>query len=222
MQPLIYSTFFSNLLFFFSIKLSYFVTVPPLLHQTMESVVNAATTAFIRSLIHAIRAGAFEAEIHRLELDLLQIRLSRQVEAFSTINNTEALQHTSQIPQEQQRPLAEILAQVQHILSHAQQDAIKIRANVAKGATVGGSLLAFLDKCRAQKARAISRMQWAVYRRHRCERNLAAITALVDEVERLASDLELGTQGPGIIRKTETEEILNTQGHKVAFIHTDC
>ncbi|UKZ62351.1 uncharacterized protein TrAtP1_003601 [Trichoderma atroviride] len=153
----------------------------------MEPVVSAATTAIIRSLIRTIKAGTFEVELHRLELDILQIRLSRQVEAFSTINNTEAIQHNSQTSQEQQRQLAEILADVQHILSYAQQDAERLRANVAGGASVDGSLQAFLDKCRAQKARAIGRIQWAVYRRERCERNLAAITALIVELERLAS-----------------------------------
>lgn len=154
----------------------------------MEPVVNAATIAIIRSLIRAIRAGAFEVEIHRLELDILQVRLSRQVEAFSTINNNiEAIQDSSQTFKEQQRLLAEILDAVQHILSSAQHDATRIRANVAGGASVGGSLLAFLDRCRAQKASAISRMQWVIYRRDRCERNLAAITALVVELERLAS-----------------------------------
>lgn len=153
----------------------------------MEPVVNAATTAIIRSLIHAIRAGAFETEIHRLELDLLQVRLSRQVEAFSTINNTEAIRHSSQTSQEQPRQLAGILTEVQHILSNAQQDATRIRANAAEGVGVGGSLLTFLDKCRVQKARAIGRIQWVMYRRDRCERNLAAITTLVVELERLAS-----------------------------------
>ncbi|PON26144.1 hypothetical protein TGAM01_v205088 [Trichoderma gamsii] len=153
----------------------------------MEPVVNAATIAIFRSLISTIRTGAFEVEIHRLELDILQVRLSRQIEAFSTINNMEAMQNNLQAYEEQQRQLAEIIAAVQHILSIAQQDATRIRGNVAEGASVGGSLLAFLDKCRAQKARAISRMQWAIYRRDRCERNLAAITALIVELERLAS-----------------------------------
>jgi hypothetical protein len=153
----------------------------------MEPVVNAATTAIIRSLIRAIRAGALEVEIHRLELDILQLRLSRQIEAFSSINNLEPMQNNSQAYEEQQRQLAEIIAAVQHILSHAQQDAVRLRANVAGEAGVGGSLLAFLDKCRAQKARAISRIQWAIYRRDRCERNLAAITTLIIELERLAN-----------------------------------
>lgn len=154
----------------------------------MEPTLNAATIVIIRSLIHAIRAGAFEAEVHRLELDILQVRLSRQAEAFSTINNTEAMQQSSQISQEQQQLVAKILAEVQHILSNAQQDATRIKANVAEGGSVGGSLLAFLNNCRAQKARAISRMQWVIYRRHRCERNLAAITALIVELEKLASN----------------------------------
>lgn len=153
----------------------------------MEPVVNAATTAIFRSLIRAIRAGAFEVEIHRLELNILQVRLSRQVEAFSTLNNTEVIQNSSQTSQEQQRLLTEILAEVQHILSNAQQDATRIRVNVTGSASVGGSLLAFLDKCRAQKARAISRVQWAIYRRDRCERNLAAITELIVKLESLAS-----------------------------------
>jgi prophage DNA circulation protein len=153
----------------------------------MEPVVNATTTAIIRSLIRAIRAGALEVEIHRLELDILQVRLSRQIEAFSAINNLEPMQNNSQAYEEQQRQLAEIIAAVQHVLSHAQQDAVRLRATVAGGAGVGSSLLAFLDKCRAQKARAISRMQWAVYRRDRCERNLAAITTLIVELERLAN-----------------------------------
>ncbi|KAL7894692.1 hypothetical protein HDV63DRAFT_383520 [Trichoderma sp. SZMC 28014] len=152
----------------------------------MEPVINAATTAVIRSLIRAIRTGAFEVEIHRLELNLLQVRFSRQIEAFSTVN-TEATQNNSQAFQEQQRLLAEILAEVQNVLSNAQQDATRIRVNVAERASVGGSLLAFLDKCRALQARAVSRIQWAVYRRDRCERDLAAITALIVELERLAS-----------------------------------
>lgn len=153
----------------------------------MEPVVNAATTAIIRSLIRAIRAGAFEVEIHRLELDILQVRLSRQVEAFSTRNETEAIQHSSQTSQEQQRQLSKILAAIQHILSNARQDATRIRVNVAGGASVGGSLLAVLDRYRAQKVRVINRMQWVIYRRHRCERSLAAITALIVELESLAS-----------------------------------
>lgn len=151
----------------------------------MEPVVNAATTAIIRSLICAIRAGALEVEIHRLELDILQVRLSRQVEAFSAINNSETIRNSPQNFKEQQRQLSEIVAAIQCILSSAQQDAIRINANVAEGTGVGGNLLAFLDRCKSRKARAISRMRWVVYRRDRCERNIAAITALVVELERL-------------------------------------
>jgi hypothetical protein len=153
----------------------------------MEPIIDAATTAIIRSLIHALRNHALEVKTHRLKLDILQVRLSRQIEVFSTANYTEALQYGSQISQEQDRLLMEILAEVQHVLSDARQDATRITISTAESVSVGSNRLAFLDKCRARKARAISRMQWAIYRRARCERRSIAILALIDALEGLVS-----------------------------------
>ncbi|KAM0471797.1 hypothetical protein ACHAPX_009190 [Trichoderma viride] len=67
-------------------------------------------------------------------------------------------------PEEQKRLLAQILNNLQRIFLKVQQDATKIRVHTAK---------------------PICRMQWAIYKRDRCDRSIADINVLVAGLERL-------------------------------------
>lgn len=69
-----------------------------------------------------------------------------------------------ELPEEQKSLLAQILDNSQRIFLIAQQDATKIRAHTAK---------------------PICRMQWAIYKRDRCDRSIADIDVVVAGLERL-------------------------------------
>lgn len=194
----------------------------------MDAVGNTASIshAIFHFMVHAQKAREFEDEFerHQLRLDILQVRLSRQVEALSTIdigksgNNRIAIQDneklsiTMKITEKEERSLAEILAAVQHTLFKAQRDATKMRTDLAPDTAwaatgVGGCAsgcaplplgeqparlraLAFLDKRRLQTAKAIGRMQWAIYKRDRFDRSIADIAALVADLEKLVNNQE--------------------------------
>ncbi|GFP54248.1 hypothetical protein TASIC1_0003062600 [Trichoderma asperellum] len=169
----------------------------------MEAVSSTASIphAIFLFLVHAQKAREFEDEFerHQLRLDILQVRLSRQVEALSTIDSYAG------VSEGQERSLAEILAAVQHTFFKAQRDAAKIRTNLAAGTSTswdaGGwaslgeqsarlRALAFLDKRRVQMAKAVSIVQWVVYKREHFDRSIADIAALVADLERLANSQE--------------------------------
>ncbi|KAL7894690.1 hypothetical protein HDV63DRAFT_407024 [Trichoderma sp. SZMC 28014] len=173
----------------------------------MEAIGNTANIshAILQLLIHAQKAREFEDEFerHQLRLDILQLRLSRQIKALrnidsvksgsssSTIQVKEKLSTPLEIAEKEQGLLAEILAAVQDTLSKAQRDATKMRTDLVGGPSLDeqpGQLrgLAFLDKRRVQTAKVISRMQWAIYKRDRFDRSLADIAALVADLEKLA------------------------------------
>lgn len=69
-----------------------------------------------------------------------------------------------ELPEEQRILLAQILDNSQRIVLKAQQDAAKIRAYTA---------------------RPICKMQWAIYKRDRCDRSIADIDVVVAGLERL-------------------------------------
>jgi hypothetical protein len=173
----------------------------------MEAVGNTANIshAIFQFLLHAQKAREFEDEFerHQLRLNILQVRLSRQIEALrnidimksnsssSTIQVNEKLSTSLEIAEKEQASLADILAAVQHTLSKAQRDATKMRTDLVGGPSLDeqpGQLrgLAFLDKRRLQAAKAIGRMQWAIYKRDRFDRSIADIAALVTDLEKLA------------------------------------
>ncbi|KAM0471798.1 hypothetical protein ACHAPX_009191 [Trichoderma viride] len=173
----------------------------------MEAVGNTANIshAIFQFLLHAQRAREFEDEFerHQLRLNILQVRLSRQIEALRHIDNVqsgssrltvqvnEKLSTSLEIAEKEQGSLAEILAAVQYTLSKAQRDATKMRADLIGSPSQDeqpGQLrgLAFLDKRRLQTVKAIGRMQWAIYKRDRFDRSLADIAALVADLEKLA------------------------------------
>jgi hypothetical protein len=173
----------------------------------MEAVGNTANIshAIFQFLLHAQRAREFEDEFerHQLRLNILQVRLSRQIEALRNIDImksgstclaiqvSETLSTPFEIAEKEERSLAEILAAVQHTLSKAQRDAAKIRSDLIVGPPLDEQSarlrgLAFLDKRRLQTAKAIGRMQWAIYKRDRFDRSIADIAALVADLEKLA------------------------------------
>lgn len=178
-------------------------------HSVMEAVGNTAniSNAIFQFLVHAQKAREFEDEFerHQLRLDILQVRLSRQIEALRTISNVksgssslaiqanEKLCSSLGVAENEERSLAEIIAAVQHTLSKAQRDATKMRSDLAAGPLEGEPparlrTLAFLDRRRLQTAKAIGRMQWAIYKRDRFDRSLADIAALVADLEKLANN----------------------------------
>ncbi|KAM0511044.1 hypothetical protein ACHAPE_010248 [Trichoderma viride] len=69
-----------------------------------------------------------------------------------------------EIPEEQRTLLAQILGNSERIFLKAQQNAAKIQAYTAK---------------------PISRMQWVIYKRDRCDRSIADIDVVVAGLERL-------------------------------------
>ncbi|UKZ92288.1 uncharacterized protein TrAFT101_007248 [Trichoderma asperellum] len=181
----------------------------------MEAVGNTANIPHVlfHLLVHAQRAREFEDEFerHQLRLDILQVRLSRQIETLSTLGNAAEGNNGTTI-QDNERSLAEILAAVQQTLFKAQRDATKMRAELAASTTASSSgaadagsgggdpplgeqparlrALAFLEKRRLQTAKAIGIMQWVIYKRDRFNRSIADIAALVADVETLASNQE--------------------------------
>lgn len=173
----------------------------------MEALGNTTNIshAIFQFLVHAQKAREFEDEFerHQLRLNILQVRLSRQIEALRNIDNAksgsscltiqvnEKLSAPLEIAEKEQRLLAEILAAVQHTLSKAQRDATKMRTGLVAGPTLDEQParlrgLAFLDKRRLQTAKAIGRMQWAIYKRDRFDRSIADVAALVADLEKLA------------------------------------
>ncbi|KAK1246972.1 hypothetical protein MKX08_000774 [Trichoderma sp. CBMAI-0020] len=175
----------------------------------MEAVGNTANIshAIFQFLVHAQKAREFEDEFerHQLRLNILQVRLSRQIEALRDIDNVESGSSflTIQVDENPSSPLeitereksslADILAAVQHTLSKAQRDAAKMKTHLATAPPLGEQparlrVLAFLDKRRLQTAKAIGRMQWAIYKRDRFDRSIADIAALVADLEQLAQN----------------------------------
>ncbi|PON26143.1 hypothetical protein TGAM01_v205087 [Trichoderma gamsii] len=176
----------------------------------MEAVGNTANIshAIFQFLLHAQKAREFkdEFERHQLRLNILQVRLSRQIKALRHIDNVqsgsscltvqvnEKSSTSLEIAEKEQGSLAEILAAVQRTLSKAQRDATKMRTNLVGGPPLldeqPGQLrgLAFLDKRRLQTAKAIGRVQWAIYKRDRFDRSIADIAALVADLENLAKN----------------------------------
>lgn len=173
----------------------------------MEAVGNTANIshAIFQFLVHAQKAREFEDEFerHQLRLNILQVRLSRQIEALRNVDNAESgstrltiqvnenLSTSLDIAEREEESLAEILAAVQHTLSKAQRDATKMRTDLVAGPSLDEQParlrgLAFLNKRRLQTAKAIGRMQWAIYKRDRFDRSIADIAALVADLEKLA------------------------------------
>ncbi|KAM0511045.1 hypothetical protein ACHAPE_010249 [Trichoderma viride] len=173
----------------------------------MEAVGSTANIshAIFQFLLHAQKAREFEDEFerHQLRLNILQVRLSRQIEALRHIDNVqsgsscltvqvnEKLSTSLEIAEKEQGSLAEILAAVQRTLVRAQQDATKMKTDLAAAppldkqpAQLRG--LSFLDKRRLQTMKAVGRMQWAIYKRDRFDRSVADIAALVTDLEKLA------------------------------------
>ncbi|EHK45324.1 uncharacterized protein TrAtP1_003602 [Trichoderma atroviride] len=172
----------------------------------MEAVSNTANIshAIFQFLVHAQKAREFEDEFerHQLRLNILQVRLSRQIESLRNIDNVKSGSSFLTIKAdenpsspleiaEKEESLAEIVAAVQHTLSKAQRDTTKMKTDLVAGppldeqpARLRG--LAFLDKRRLQTAKAIGRMQWAIYKRERFDRSIADIAALVADLEKLA------------------------------------
>ncbi|KAH8130997.1 hypothetical protein ACSS6W_006666 [Trichoderma asperelloides] len=123
----------------------------------MEAVGNTANIPHVlfHFLVHAQRAREFEDEFERqqLRLDILQVRLSRQIEALRTLGNAargsngatiqdnETLLNPLEIAEREERSLAEILAAVQQTLFKAQRDATKMRTDFAAStaASSGGA-----------------------------------------------------------------------------------
>lgn len=182
----------------------------------MEAMNNAAgiSHAIFYFLVHTQKAREFEDEFerHQLRLDLLQVRLSRQMGALRTIDKVKSgsnwpaiqdhdeLSNTLEIAEKEERSLAEILAAIQHTLSKAQRDATKMRTELAAGPPLDEQparlrALAFLDKRRLQTAKAIGRMQWAIYKRDCFDRSIADIAALVADLEKLARNQEYMQEG---------------------------
>lgn len=173
----------------------------------MDTIGNTANIshAIFQFLVHAQKAREFEDEFerHQLRLNILRVRLFRQIEALRhidkvkggssclTIQIKEKLSNPLEIAGKEQGLLAEILIAVQHTLSKAQRDATKMRTDLIGGPSLdeqSGQLrgLKFLDKRRLQTAKAIGRMQWAIYKRDRFDRSLADIAALVADLEKLS------------------------------------
>lgn len=126
----------------------------------MEAVGNTASTSHV--IIHALiratqnaREFKNESKIYQLKLAILQ----RRLEHIRVINNASAIRDNEIIPKQQDRSLAQIITDIQHALSEAQQDSTKI-----------------------------SRLQWIIYKRDDCYKSITDIDALVADLERLASN----------------------------------
>ncbi|KAL7922727.1 hypothetical protein ACQKWADRAFT_292250 [Trichoderma austrokoningii] len=124
----------------------------------MEAAGNAATSILYTAYNLLVRAGEFEDEFerHQLKLDTLKMRLA----GIRTV--IEEL--PEELPEERRMLLAQILDNSQRIFVKAQQDAAKIRAGTA---------------------RTICKMQWAIYKRDRCDRSIADIDVVVAGLEKL-------------------------------------
>lgn len=124
----------------------------------MEAVRITASTshAIIRGMVEATK----NARGFKNESKIYRLRLTtlkRRLEAVKTISDAYTVQDNAIISEEQDTSLALIIADVQRTLSKAQQDATRI-----------------------------SRLQWAIYKRDSCYRNIADIDGLVADLERVA------------------------------------
>jgi hypothetical protein len=137
-------------------------SVPHRYHRVMEAIGNAAGTSCV--IVHALARATKNAigfkneiEIYQHWLGTLQVSL----EKIRPIGVAETVQGGETMSEGRDRALADIIAGVQRILSRVQEDATRIRA-----------------------AKAMGRIQWAIYERDRCYGSIKAIRELLEYLER--------------------------------------
>ncbi|KAM6482033.1 hypothetical protein HDV62DRAFT_397547 [Trichoderma sp. SZMC 28011] len=181
--------------------------------------------------IHTQQARAFEEEFRRYQRRL-QAQLNRCLRLMQHITRAEnslaviAIDGLENIPEEGERSIMEMLSDTRDDLRRAQREAAKIQAELATTApqqqdansdtipnrkTMQIRVTVFLDKRKVQAAKTIEAMKWVFYKREICNKLIADIALLMNDLERqVATDtriLYIAQTHPSIMYNAERDDI---------------
>ncbi|KAL7914675.1 hypothetical protein GGI35DRAFT_488731 [Trichoderma velutinum] len=181
--------------------------------------------------VHTQQARAFEEEFRRYQLRLEAqlyhcIRLIQHMNCAENSLTIIAIDGLESTPEERKRSIMEMLSDTRATLLKAQRDAAKIQAELATAAlklqdansyttlnlrTMRVRVTEFLDKRKVQAAKTIEAMKWVVYKRDICNKSIADIASLMNDLERqVVSDttiMYIARTHPSIMYNTERDGI---------------
>ncbi|PNP59489.1 hypothetical protein THARTR1_00979 [Trichoderma harzianum] len=162
--------------------------------------------------IHTQQARAFEQEFARYQLRL-QAQLyhcSRLIQDMDRTKNSWAMNSIDDpenSSEGKERSIVEVLSDARDALRKAQREAAKVQAELATTAlqlqdansyttinlkTMQVRVTGFLDKRKVQAAKTIEAMKWVFYKRDICNKLIADIALLMNDLERqLVSDTRI-------------------------------
>ncbi|KAL7797734.1 hypothetical protein V8C43DRAFT_329085 [Trichoderma afarasin] len=181
--------------------------------------------------IHTQQARVFEEEFARYQLRLeAQLyhcsRLIEDMDRIETSVTINAIDGPENTLEAKERSVLEILSDTRDALHRAEREAAKIRAELATTAlqlqdansnttlnlkTMQIRVTGFLDKRKVQAAKTIEAIKWGFYKRDICNKLIADIALLMNDLERqVASDariMYIAQTHPSIMYNAERDGI---------------